>query len=174
MSDDHNTSGIGENPEGDIRPDFLQGTQPSSSVKYDAHTSVSVWTTLGEVCGAHLRRQFRHDRNNDTWYEWRDGNHWVAIRNTTIITDALHNDRLRIAADLGDQGQDDLRDLLVDDKKPGEGRAAAAGANGGQGCAGRSPGRSRHLLSIRWLPHLGSWMSGTAKSSLTTRSFTTL
>ena len=116
MSDDHNTSGIGENPEGDIHPDFLQGTQPSSSVGYDAHTSVSVWTTLGEVCGAHLYKQFRYDKDNFAWYEWRDGNHWVAIRNTVIITDVLHNDRLRIAADLGDQGRDELRDLLADDK----------------------------------------------------------
>ena len=93
--------GIGENP------DVLQDAQTSS---------VSDWTAIGEICGAHLSKQFRHDRNNDTWYEWRDGTHWVQIRKTVIITDALHNDRLRIAADLGDQGRDDLRNLLVDDR----------------------------------------------------------
>ena len=96
-----NPRGIGEHP------DVLQGAQTSS---------VSVWTTIGEICGAHLSRQFRYDRDNVAWYEWRDGTHWVEIRDRTIITDALHNDRLRIAADLGDQGRDDLRDLLVDDK----------------------------------------------------------
>ena len=93
--------GIGETP------DVLQGAQTSS---------VSVWTTIGEVCGAHLSKQFRFDAHTRIWYEWRDGTHWVAIRDRTIITDALHNDRLRIAADLGDQGRDDLRNLLVDDR----------------------------------------------------------
>ena len=102
--------GMGDNP------DVLRGTQTSSSVAVDAQTNVSVWTTLGEVCGAHLRKQFRYDRNDRTWYEWRDGTHWVWIRDTTMITDDLHNGRLRIAADLGDQGRHDLRDLLANDK----------------------------------------------------------
>ena len=92
--------GIGENP------DVLQDAQTSS---------VSDWTAIGEICGAHLSKQFRFDRGTRNWYEWRDGTHWVAIRDRTIITDALHGDRLRIAADLGDQGRDDLRDLLADD-----------------------------------------------------------
>ena len=102
--------GMGDNP------DVLRGTQTSSSVAVDAQTNVSVWTTLGEVCGAHLRKQFRYDRDDRTWYEWRDGTHWVWIRDTTMITDDLHNGRLRIAADLGDQGRHDLRDLLANDK----------------------------------------------------------
>ena len=92
--------GIGENP------DVLQDAQTSS---------VSDWTAIGEICGAHLSKQFRFDTGTGIWYEWRDGTHWVAIRDRTIITDALHGDRLRIAADLGDQGRDDLRDLLADD-----------------------------------------------------------
>ena len=91
---------IGENP------DVLQDAQTSS---------VSDWTTIGEICGAHLSKQFRFDTGTRIWYEWRDGTHWVAIRDRTIITDALHHDRLRIAADLGDQGRDDLRDLLAGD-----------------------------------------------------------
>ena len=93
--------GAGENP------DVLQDAQTSS---------VSDWTAIGEICGAHLSKQFRFDAHTRIWYEWRDGTHWVAIRDRTIITDALHNDRLRIAADLGDQGRDDLRNLLVDDR----------------------------------------------------------
>ena len=87
-------------------PDALQDAQTSS---------VSDWTTIGEICGAHFSKQFRFDAGTRIWYEWRDGTHWVAIRDRTIITDALHNDRLRIAANLGDQGRDDLRDLLADD-----------------------------------------------------------
>ena len=95
--------GIGETPE------FLLGDQMSS---------VSVWVTIGEVCGAHLGKKFRVGTGTDPsiWYEWRGGTHWVAIRDRTIITDVLHNDRLRIAADLGDQGREDLRDLLADNK----------------------------------------------------------
>ena len=112
-----NPRGIGEHP------DVLQGAQTSS---------VSVWTTIGEICGAHLSRQFRYDRDNVAWYEWRDGTHWVEIRDRTIITDALHDDRLRIAADLGDQGRDDLRDLLADDNN----WRRETGSNNGEWWAG--------------------------------------
>ena len=77
----------------------------------------SAWTTIGNVCGAHLRKEFRFDTHTRTWYAWRDGTHWVEIRDRTIITDVLHNDRLRIAADLGDQGREDLRNELADASK---------------------------------------------------------
>ena len=91
---------------GEIPLDILDSQMPS----------VSVWTTIGEICGAHLGKQFRFDTDTRTWYAWRNDNRWVAIRDRTIITDVLHNDRLRIAADLGDQGREDLRDELANDK----------------------------------------------------------
>ena len=109
--------GIGENP------DVLQDAQTSS---------VSDWTTIGEICGAHFSKQFRFDAGTRIWYEWRDSTHWVAIRDRTIITDALHDDKLRIAADLGDQGRDDLRDLLADDNN----WRRETGSNNGEWWAG--------------------------------------
>ena len=109
------------------------GAGENPNVLQDAQTSsVSDWTTIGEICGAHLSKQFRFDAHTRIWYEWRDGTHWVAIRDRTIITDVLHGDRLRIAADLGDQGRDDLRDLLANDRN----WRRETGSNNGEWWAG--------------------------------------
>ena len=108
MVNEHSAQESGANEEQNAA---YQDGQPSSR----ADAGVSSWTTIGEICGNALRRQFRFDRNNRTWYEWREGTYWVHFTDRTIITDVLHNDRLRIAADLGDQGKRDLRDLLAND-----------------------------------------------------------
>ena len=107
----------------DHRPQESQTNKEQEDTSGGTHSSlarencVSVWTTIGERCADFLCGQFRFDREERQWYEWRDGTHWVEIKDkdTAAITDVLHNDRLRIAADLGDQGRHDLRDLLADD-----------------------------------------------------------
>lgn len=104
--------------------DAASEKEPSSS----RHANrVSVWTIIGNICGNRLRKQFRYARDRRIWYEWRDYTHWVEIRDTTLITDELHNERLRIAADLGDQGLHDLRDKLAND---GEWRREARSVSG--------------------------------------------
>ena len=60
-----------------------QDGQPSSR----ADAGVSSWTTIGEICGNALRRQFRFDRNNRTWYEWREGTYWVHFTDRTHFRD---------------------------------------------------------------------------------------
>ena len=79
------------------------------------YSDVSRWTSIGRLCAHSLRKRFRFDKNSRTWYEWRDGTHWVEIRDTKIITDILHNNRLIIASSLDYPGMHELRDLLLDD-----------------------------------------------------------
>lgn len=93
----------------------LDKTSSSSHSSSENVNDVSDWTFLGKVCVATIRKQFRFDRNRRLWHEWRDGTHWVEIRDTKIITDILHNDRLSIASNLDDPEMHDLRDLLEDD-----------------------------------------------------------
>ena len=108
MVDDRSSQEFGANG----KHDTASEKEPSSSRQ---ENRVSAWTIIGNICGDRLREQFRFNRDDRVWYEWREGTHWVEIRDTTIITDVLHNSRLRIAADLGEQGRDDLRDLLAND-----------------------------------------------------------
>ena len=89
--------------------------RPAPPNEPGADEPVSAWTTLGELCAARLRRQFRFDQDSRTWFEWRDGTHWVEIRDTKIITDILHHERMRLAADLGDKGQAEFEALLTND-----------------------------------------------------------
>ena len=79
------------------------------------YSDVSRWTSIGGICAHSLRKRFRFDRNGRFWHEWRDGTHWVEIRDTKIITDILHTDRLSIASSLDYPGMHELRDLLLDD-----------------------------------------------------------
>ena len=104
----------------EITSDF----QPSTSlpaVARPGETSLdawkTVWTVIGEACASHIRRSFRFDGISRRWHQWIDGTHWVEMRDTRVITDILHNDRLRIAADMGDHGRSDLRDLITSDAK---------------------------------------------------------
>lgn len=93
----------------------LDKTSSSSHSSSGNYSDVSVWTFIGEICAATIRTQFRFERDDRTWYEWRGGTHWVEIRDTKIITDILHNDRLSIASSLDYRGMHKLRDLLSDD-----------------------------------------------------------
>ena len=84
----------------------LSNTSPGEVLK-------SPWFILGEVCADRLRHRFRFDSENRCWYAWREGDRWAELTDTSAITDVLHNERLRIAADLGDNGMHDLRNLLA-------------------------------------------------------------
>ena len=71
------------------------------------------WTILGEVCADHIRTAFRFDTVSRQWLAWRDGNHWASITDTTEVTDILHYERLRLAAQLGKDGQHALSERLA-------------------------------------------------------------
>ena len=99
-------------------PDFehssaLPTTSRSDETSRDAWKTN--WTLIGEACASHIRYGFRFDGISRRWHQWIDGTHWVEVKDTRVITDTLHNDRLRIAADLGDLGRSDLRDLIASD-----------------------------------------------------------
>ena len=73
----------------------------------------SDWTVLGEICAERLRRQFRFDSVDRVWYSWRDGNRWSELTDTAAITDVLHYERLRISAEIGEEGRHELSNLLA-------------------------------------------------------------
>ena len=73
----------------------------------------SQWTILGEVCADPLRMAFRFDTFSRQWLAWRDGTHWASITDTTEMTDILHYERLRLAAQLGKDGQHALTERLA-------------------------------------------------------------
>ena len=73
----------------------------------------SDWTVLGEICAERLRRQFRFESVDRVWYSWRDGNRWSELTDTAAITDVLHYERLRISAEIGEEGRHELSNLLA-------------------------------------------------------------
>ena len=73
----------------------------------------SQWTMLGEVCAEHVRAKFRFDIPVRRWLAWREDNHWESLIDTTEIIDILHYDRLRLAAQLGEDGLRELSESLA-------------------------------------------------------------
>ena len=100
----------------DTTPDFeASESSENSSRTGDVQDDEmkSPWTILGEVCAGPLRMAFRFDTFSRQWLAWRDGTHWASITDTTEMTDILHYERLRLAAQLGKDGQHALTERLA-------------------------------------------------------------
>ena len=83
----------------------------------DRRKAQSAWWQIGARCADRLRSRFRFDAERRCWHEWRDGNRWEEATDATVLLDALHYDRLRIAADLGEAGRADLAQALSNSRE---------------------------------------------------------
>ena len=72
---------------------------------------LSSWQKVGLVCADYLRPSFRYDRVLAVWWAWNE-DHWIEVKKDIAITDSLHSARLRMAADLRGDGEEDLARLL--------------------------------------------------------------
>ena len=86
--------------------------EPTPEAHVHPPKDATEWQTLGRLLAERHRDKFRYDSERRAWWGWQ-GTHWREITDTTAITDPLSIDRMRLAADLAEQGNSYLSNYLI-------------------------------------------------------------